>query len=91
LPSRTTPAPICALYIPIYADRDPDTDRADRVVGVIIAAANGLIQFPLLGRQGSVPGTRERMITRYPYRVIYRIVGDTVEVLRVIHGARQWP
>jgi toxin ParE1/3/4 len=72
-----------------YAERNPDA--ADRVVGAILKAANGLPQYPLIGKQGEVAGTRERLVTRYPYRVVYHIVDDTVEVLRIIHGARQWP
>jgi plasmid stabilization system protein ParE len=31
-----------------YAERDPSAP--DRVIGVILHAANGLAQFPLLGR-----------------------------------------
>jgi plasmid stabilization system protein ParE len=31
------------------------------------------------------------VIGRYPYRIVYRVAGDTVEVLRIIHGAQQWP
>jgi len=70
-----------------YAERDPDS--AGRVIGAILHAINGLDQFPLIGRHGATPGTRERIVTRYPYRIIYRIKGDTIEILRVIHGARQ--
>ncbi len=72
-----------------YAARSPAS--ADRVVGTILKAANGLARFPFIGKQGDVPGTRERVVTRYPYRIVYHIVGDTIEVLRIIHGARQWP
>jgi addiction module RelE/StbE family toxin len=72
-----------------YAERSPAA--AGRVVGAILNAANGLAQFPLMGRHGVVPGTRERIVTRYPYRVVYQIVDDTIEVLRVIHTAQQWP
>jgi addiction module RelE/StbE family toxin len=70
-----------------YAERNPSA--ADRVVGVILNSANGVATFPLLGRQGVVPGTRERSVTRYPYRIVYHIAGNTIEVLRVIHTARQ--
>jgi len=70
-----------------YMDRCPA--RADRVVGAILKAANGLAQFPLLGTPGKVPGTRERIVVRYRYRIVYHIVGDTVEVLRILHGAQQ--
>ncbi len=77
-----------AIYA-YYADRN--LVSADRVVGTILKAANGLAQFPLMGRQGVVPGTRERIVTRYPYRIVYHVVDDAVEALRIIHTARQRP
>ncbi|HEY8285410.1 MAG TPA: type II toxin-antitoxin system RelE/ParE family toxin [Chloroflexota bacterium] len=72
-----------------YAERTPAA--ADRVIGAILRAANGLAQFPLLGRPGGVPGTRERVLARYPYRIVYHVVDDTVEVLRILHSAQLWP
>jgi addiction module RelE/StbE family toxin len=75
-----------AIYT-YYADRTPA--GADRVVGTILKAANGLLRFPLLGKPGVVEGTRERLVTRFPYRIIYRIEEDDIIVLRVIHTARQ--
>jgi len=50
-----------------------------------------LAQFPRRGRPGRVEGTRELVILRTPYVVAYRITGDTVRILRVLHGARRWP
>ena len=50
-----------------------------------------LARFPHSGRQGRIEGTRELVINRTPYIVAYRIAGDTVRVLRVLHGARRWP
>ncbi|MCA9670716.1 MAG: type II toxin-antitoxin system RelE/ParE family toxin [Myxococcales bacterium] len=50
-----------------------------------------LASSPHLGRPGRVPGTRELVIPRTPFIVPYEVVGDVVEVLRVYHGARQWP
>jgi len=38
-----------------------------------------------------VSDTRERIVTRYPYRIVYHVVDDAVEALRLIHIARQWP
>jgi len=46
---------------------------------------------PRIGRPGRVPGTRELVIPKTPFIVPYRIIGGTVEVLRVYHGARRWP
>jgi plasmid stabilization system protein ParE len=30
-------------------------------------------------------------IGKYPYRIFYRIADDSIEVLHIYHGARQWP
>jgi len=35
--------------------------------------------------------TREPVIQKTPYIVPYRVVGQTIQVLRVFHGARRWP
>jgi toxin ParE1/3/4 len=44
-----------------------------------------------IGRPGRVSGTRELVIPSTPFIVPYRIVGDSVQILRVFHGARRWP
>ena len=46
---------------------------------------------PEMGRPGQVPGTRELVIPKTPFIVPYRLVGNTVQILRVFHGARRWP
>jgi toxin ParE1/3/4 len=38
-----------------------------------------------------VEDTRELVIARTPYIAPYRIEGEVVRILRVIHGARIWP
>jgi len=50
-----------------------------------------LEQFPEMGRPGRLEHTRELVIQRTPYIVAYRIAGDVVMILRVLHGAQQWP
>lgn len=50
-----------------------------------------LADNPDLGRPGRVPGTRELVMTHYPYIIPYRVRSGGVEVLRVFHAARQWP
>jgi toxin ParE1/3/4 len=50
-----------------------------------------LAQFPEMGRPGRIEGTRELVVSDTPYIAAYRIVGDTVRILRVLHGAQQWP
>ena len=46
---------------------------------------------PDIGRPGRVPGTRELIIPKTPFIVPYRVQADTIQILRVFHGARRWP
>lgn len=50
-----------------------------------------LRQFPRRGRPGRKKGTRELVLTRLPYLVVYEVVDERIRVLRVLHGARRWP
>ena len=50
-----------------------------------------LAEQPQLGRTGRVKGTRELVIGRTPYIVAYRIDKGQVTIVRVLHGAQQWP
>jgi toxin ParE1/3/4 len=73
-----------------YIAFDNET-AADRVVARIESRIESLLRFPLLGRKGREPGTRELVITGTPYLVIYVIGDRNVQIVRVIHSARQWP
>lgn len=69
-----------------------DNPTAARRVGSRIqAAARRLIAMPDSGRPGRWSGTRELVIAGTPYIAPYRVRGDVVDILRVLHGARQWP
>lgn len=46
---------------------------------------------PEMGRIGRAKGTRELVISRTPFIVIYRIKGKLIEILRFLHGAQEWP
>lgn len=74
----------------IYVAQDKPS-AADKQVGFILAAVAGLAAFPESGREGRRKGTRELVVGRTPYLVPYRIRGDRVEVLRVLHGRQRWP
>ena len=50
-----------------------------------------LVTFPEMGRRGRVLGTRELVIASQPYLVAYRIRGQTIHILAVLHGAQKWP
>ena len=50
-----------------------------------------LADFPESGRPGRLPGTRELVVTRTPFIVVYRIEPAAVVILRVLHAAQRWP
>jgi toxin ParE1/3/4 len=83
------------------ADRDIDSiweyiaadniDAADELIETLRKAADRLSDFPMIGRTGSQKGTRELVVSRTAYILIYRLTGKTVEILRALHGAQKWP
>lgn len=54
------------------------------------AKAESARMRPKLYKTGRVKGTRE-IVVRPNYVMVYRVNGDVVEVLRVLHAAQQWP
>jgi plasmid stabilization system protein ParE len=60
-------------------------------VAHVLASAAMLAAQPQMGRPGRVPGTRELVVTRFPYILPYRVREQNVEILRVFHAARKWP
>jgi len=45
--------------------------------------------MPAIGRPGRVPGTRELILP--PYILIYTVLANRVWVVRILHGAQDWP
>ncbi|MBB3914734.1 type II toxin-antitoxin system RelE/ParE family toxin [Rhizobium fabae] len=73
---------------------------ADQNVGAAISQLDEierqtdlLIDQPEIGRPGRIDGTRELVISRTSFIVIYRVRQEIkqVEILRLVHGAQKWP
>jgi plasmid stabilization system protein ParE len=65
---------------------------AQGVVDRITRRTEQLEQFPNIGAEVSEygdPAVRE--ILEHPYRIIYRVGTDRVDILSVVHGARPLP
>jgi plasmid stabilization system protein ParE len=65
---------------------------AQGMVDRITRKSELLARFPNLGPEVpeyADPSIRE--LLDYPYRIIYRVRTDDVEILSVVHGARQMP
>jgi toxin ParE1/3/4 len=74
-----------------YIEED-NPAAAQRIALPILHNVESLLpNRPEMGRPGRVPGTRELVIPRTPFIVPYRLLGNTIQILRVFHGARRWP
>ena len=75
------------------------TNIADYIEQESPAAASRVIQriertlalirtSPMIGRRSARPGTHEFPVTGLPLLVVYRLAGDTIEVLTIFHTAQ---
>ncbi|MEN9360173.1 MAG: hypothetical protein RL095_1708 [Verrucomicrobiota bacterium] len=65
------------------------TDYANRMVERLMSRSEQIAIFPFSGRrvpEYDLPQIRE--LFEGPYRLIYRICSDHIEILLVLHGAR---
>ena len=71
-----------------YIRRDSDYYAADLVEQIILSVER-LLRFPKLGRV--VPEVQDetlRELVYQNYRIIYRIAGERIEILTIVHGSR---
>lgn len=61
-----------------------------RVAKQLRESANKLIQNPYIGRVGTLNETRELVVTKFPYILVYELKQESIEILRVIHTSRLW-
>ncbi|ESQ87457.1 hypothetical protein ABAC460_19210 [Asticcacaulis sp. AC460] len=79
------------IEIRSYIARNNET-AAGNVVSRIRQVIMIFERFPLLGREGRVPGTREFPIPGMSYTVVYRIASETeLQILAIIHQRMQYP
>ena len=64
------------------------TKKVDRLT----RRSQQIAKFPRSGR--IVPEANDvniREVLEGPYRIIYHILEDEIDIIAVVHGARQWP
>ena len=72
--------------------RDHDAPgTARRVALTIYESVRSLARYPHRGRPGRRQDTRELVLPPLPFLAVYRIRGDVIEILRILHGAQNWP
>jgi toxin ParE1/3/4 len=50
-----------------------------------------LLENPEIGRAGRRKGTRELVISRTPFIVVYRIKAKRIVIVRLLHTSQAWP
>jgi len=72
------------------SERNPAAAR--RIAAEIRTAAQRLSEFPHIGRAGDAVGTRQWVVRRSPYLIIYEVdqAADEILVIGVFHGAQDW-
>jgi toxin ParE1/3/4 len=64
---------------------------ATKVAKILYDECGLLRDFPRRGRKGRIEGTRELVFPGLPYIVVYTVQDQIVELLRIYHGAQDWP
>ena len=74
-----------------WIQQDRGIETANRIARCIYEAVQSLKTMPYRGRYGRIEDTRELVVPRLPYLVVYQISEERVIVLNVLHGAQRWP
>ena len=69
--------------------RQDNPEAALRMARTIFKGITGLREFPRSGRIGLAQDTRELVLGAYI--VVYEIINDQVQILRIRHAAQNWP
>ena len=65
-------------------------EAAARQINLIEKTVRQLAIFPMMGRSGMRAGTREFPVPGTPYILVYRVAKSGLQVLALLHGARNW-
>ena len=63
---------------------------ADSIIGAILSQAEKIAALGLVFRPGIRQGTRECVMTQYPYTLVYRIGSRRVEIARIVHQRAEY-
>jgi toxin ParE1/3/4 len=74
-----------------YIALSTSKEVAARITMQIVTSVQQLAAFPMSGRAGRVPGTRELVISNTPFIAAFAIDKADIVVLAIYHGAQHWP
>jgi len=76
------------LIVTYYAET-ASPHVAEMAQEAIFSAVEKLATRPVLHRPGR-PGTRECVLRRFPYTIVYRASSNIIHIVRVLHQAREY-
>lgn len=68
-----------------------NSKAAARQMQRIFDGIDQLKRFPESAPAGRIEGTRELVIPRTPFIVVYSIEANIINVVAVVHGSQRWP
>lgn len=74
-----------------YISEDNEVLARKIITQVVNTVETTVKNFPRIGRAGNVFGTREYVISEYPYVVVYTVKNNCLQVLKIIHTSMQYP
>lgn len=85
--------PALADVLEIKAYIAADSPRYAQVVAErLFAAVDRLNAYPLSGRMvPELSAATVREVIEAPYRIVYRVHADVLEIIAVVHSARRFP
>jgi toxin ParE1/3/4 len=87
----TQPAVDDLEHICDYTEDHFGITQARHTANAIYDKINALSALPNMGRKGRKTGTREIGISHLPFLIIYCVYEDAIDIVRILHGAQQWP
>jgi len=79
------------LYNIVQHIQKDNPAAAAQVANTLYDGCGTLTKFPRRGRKARIEGTRELVFPDLPYIVVYKVYDEILEVLRIYHGAQDWP
>jgi toxin ParE1/3/4 len=74
-----------------YIERDRSLETANRITRTVYEAVQSLRTMPYRGRYGRIEHTRELVVPRLPYIIVYQAFERRLLILNIVHGAQRRP
>ncbi|MEK6397273.1 MAG: type II toxin-antitoxin system RelE/ParE family toxin [Terriglobus sp.] len=79
---------LVAAYEFIY---NSSPQNAELVLGRVEKILDLLVDTKFIGENGPIPGTRRYLMPKTSLLIVYRVVGQDVQVLAFLHQSQRWP